>query len=155
MLDGRDQEIVNDVMTFAGRIRDAMTTRGWPTQRDGKNIAPVVLRTKWKEFFKGRKDAPLPSRPTFYDWLDSKESRISIKNLYLLSDLLNVNARWLAIREGSMAKPIFPTDEIQPLIDAWNHLGEAARDELIKEANKLLRVQGTTSPAYPFQTTKK
>lgn len=149
------REIADDLMSFSGRIRDAMTRRGWPTHRDGKDIAVVVLRTRWKEFFKGRPEIKIPSRPTFYDWLASREPKISIRNLYLLSDLLNVNARWLSIKEGSIAKPIFPTDEIQPLIDAWNNLSSEARDELIKEANRFLRIQGTTSPAYPFHPSKK
>lgn len=143
---------VDDLMSFSGRIRAAMTRKSWPVRREGKDIAVVVLRTRWRETYKGR---PAPSRPTFYDWLKSREAKISIRNLYLLADLLDVSPRWLSIHEGSMAKLISPDDEIQPLFDAWQHLNPNARDELIKEANKLLRVQGTTSPAYPFQTAKK
>jgi hypothetical protein len=148
-------EHAEDHMSFKGRIRAAMTRQGWPTSRDGRDIAVVVLRTKWKDYFKGAKDAPTPSRPAFYDWLGSDKPRISPKNLFLLSDLLNVNARWLATRERGMSKPIYPDDEIQPLIDAWGALNPAAREELVREANKLLRVQGVPSAANPFNNLSK
>jgi hypothetical protein len=141
-----------DHVSFSGRIRAAMTRCSWPTKRDGRDIAVLVLRSKWAEFFKGKANAKTPSRPTFYDWLRHKEPKISPKNLFLLSDLLNVNARWLALNQGSMSKPITPDMEIQTVVDAWNNLSPAAREELVKEAEKLLRVQGTTSAASPFKT---
>lgn len=140
-----------DHVSFHGRIRAAMARHGWPTNREGKDIAVVVLRSKWAEFFKGRSDAKTPSRPTFYDWMKHRDPKISPKNLFLLSDLLNVNARWLALNTGSMAKPITQDMEIQRLVDAWLSLSPTAREELIKEADKLLRVQGT-SVASPFRT---
>jgi hypothetical protein len=141
-----------DQVSFNGRIRAAMARRSWPTNRDGKDIAVVVLRTKWIEFFRSRKDVKTPSRPTFYDWFKHSKPKISPRNLFLLSDLLDVNARWLALNDSSMAKPIIPDMEIQSLIDAWNNLSPVAREELIQEANKLLRVQGTPSKAQPFKT---
>jgi hypothetical protein len=148
-------EHAEDHMSFKGRIRAAMTRQGWPTSRDGRDIAVVVLRTRWKEHFKGIKDVTLPSRPTFYDWLGSDKPKISPRNLFLLSDLLNVNARWLATKDKGMSKPIYPDDEIQPLIDAWGALNPAAREELVREANKLLRVQGVPSAANPFNNLSK
>ena len=147
---GSKGEVSTDHMTFAGRIRDSMIRKGWPVARDGKPIAVIVLRTKWQEFFRGRREAPVPSRPTFYEWLSATKARISPKNLFLLSDLLDVNARWLDLNQGSMSKPISPDDEIQALVDAWKHLSPTGREELLKDATKYLRVQGVTSPAYPF-----
>jgi hypothetical protein len=138
--------------SFKGRIRAAMTRRGWTTSRDGRDIAVLVLMAKWAEFYKGKSSVRTPSRPTFYDWLKHKEPKIAPRNLFLLSDVLNVNARWLALNEGSMAKPIMAEMEAQELFDAWDNLGPAAREELIKEAQKLLRVQGTPTPASPFKT---
>jgi hypothetical protein len=144
-----------ELSTFYGRIRAAMARHGWPTTRDGRDIAVVVLRSKWIEHYKKQPKVSTPSRPTFYDWLEHKDPKISIRNLFLLSDLLDVNARWLAMNEGSMAKPLMPDMDAQPLFDAWNHLNAAAREELIKEANKLLRVQGVPSAANPFSNQQK
>lgn len=142
-----------EVLTsFKGRIRAAMSRHGWTTNREGRDVAVLVLMAKWAEFYKGKPSVRTPSRPTFYDWMKHKEPKISPKNLFLLSDVLNVNARWLALNEGSMAKPIFAEMEAQELFDAWDNLGPAAREELVKEAQKLLRVQGKPTPASPFKT---
>jgi hypothetical protein len=141
--------------SFKGRIRAAMSRHGWPTARDGRDIAVLVLRDQWEKYFKSKPSVVTPSRPTFYDWLKHKDPKISPRNLFLLSDVLNVNARWLALNEGSMAKPIMAEMEAQELFDAWDNLGPAAREELIKEAQKLLRVQGTATPASPFKTPSK
>ena len=130
-----------------------MTRQGWPPNRDGKDIAALVLMDRWEKHFKGRKIS-VPSRPTFYDWTKHKDPKISPRNLFWLSDLLEVNARWLGFNEGSMAKPMEADEELQPLLDAWRHLKGPARAKLVREANDLLQVQGITSPAFPFNGRK-
>ena len=150
VMQAKKGEGAEDHLAFKGRIRAAMTRKGWPTSRDGRDIAVVVLRTKWREYFKERKAIRTPSRPTFYDWLAHQEAKISPKNLFLLSDVLDVSARWLGLNEGPVQKPFFQEDEIQILLDAWPHLNDAARDELRKEVQKLLRIQGVRGPVNPF-----
>lgn len=49
-----------------------------------------------------------------------------------------------------MTKPFVPDPDIKIVIDAYQALEPDLRDELTREANKLLRLQGRTSKAKPY-----
>lgn len=131
---------------FNQRIKIAMQVRQIYPQ------TPAELQRRW--IAKYGKKHPV-SRQTFYDWFKSEKPKIAIPSLYALADLLDVNARWLALMPhpelGQMTKPIFLTPDIKMLTDAYLALGPTGRDELIKQANRLLAIQGETSSAHPFK----
>lgn len=133
-------------MKFGGRILAAMMVKGWDIAR-----APAsLLRTKWDAHFRGKRNIRTPSRPVFYDWINADRPKIDSVNLFLLSDLLDVNPRWLAMNDVPMAKPFSPDADIKILLDAYDNISPAAREELITEANKLLRVHTAATRANPF-----
>ena len=126
---------------FNERIKAGMDAR-W------SNHETTFLIKKWGEVYGERRS---PSRQAFYDWMKATSPKIDISNLYLLSDLLEVNARWLALGPPTpITKPFVPDDKIKVLIDAYKALQPDLQDELIKEAHKLLRLQAHISRAKPF-----
>ena len=115
---------------------------------------PGELARRWKL---KHGEALTPTRQTFYVWFKQSTAKITPDNLFLLADLLDVNARWLvfytAQNRDHMGKPLFPTPEMRRLLDSYAALGEAGREVLIEEATKLLRVQGP-SAANPYPIKK-
>ena len=73
-------------------------------------------------------------------------------NLFLLSDVLACNVRWLAIAQGEIAKPYTPTTDEQALLDAFRDLTPEAQGLLMTEIHKLLTVQLAATRANPFPT---
>lgn len=119
---------------------------------DASERAAPSLQKRWKEHFRG-KGIKTPDRQVFYQWLSADKPRITPENLFHLCDCLDVNVRWLVFNEGAMTKPFFPDPELKRLLDAWGAMKtSAAREELLKEASRILAIQGEPSSAYPFKT---
>lgn len=145
---GRPRQGDEQSVTFGGRVKMAMTQRGMDTLL---RAAPTLQR-RWREHFKG-KGISTPDRQMFYQWLAADRPRITPENLFRLSDCLDVNARWLALNDGSPTKPLFPDPDLKRLLDAWNAMkGPAAREELLRAAANILAIQGEPSAAHPFRS---
>jgi hypothetical protein len=124
-----------EAATFSGRIKAGM-------MRVGMEAKPAVLMRAWKKRFGERLT---PSRPVFYDWFKAKTPRIDIANLYRLSDVLEVGARWLALGDSRyLSKAVIsPDPELGSLIEIYNDLRPGFQDELRAHARELLRLQKT------------
>ena len=132
-------------MPFNERIKTAMTMRGLdPT--------PAALQKAWKAHFGAKHPV---SRQVFYDWFKAKTPKISPANLFCLSDILNVNSRWLCGWQhpvfGRVDKPFHADEDMKRLLDAYEALRPGFKEELIQQANKLLALQNEASAAYPFK----
>ena len=130
--------------TFSGRIKGAMSQAGLDPE------AKVLVKAWVKKYGTKHK----VSRTSVYKWFKAKEPKIDIPNLFYLSDLLDVNARWLALGAPySPAKPITPDPELKMLLDAYQTVSPEAKKEISDEANKLLRVHKAATRNTPFPQT--
>lgn len=110
--------------SFADRIRAACAQVAIPPK------APALMKA-WEAKF--GKDLT-PSRQAFYVWMRSDEPKITPPHLYKLADLLQVNARWLAINEGTPTRPIFPTVDEVELWQIFNKLTPTGKATVLKSA---------------------
>jgi hypothetical protein len=130
--------------TFSGRIKGAMSQAGLDPE-------PKVLVKAWAKKYGAKHKI---SRTSVYKWFKAKNPKIDIPNLFYLSDLLDVNARWLALGAPySPAKPISPDPELKMLLDAYQTISPEAKRELVAEGNKLLRVHKAATRNTPFPQT--
>lgn len=132
-------------MTFSDRIKTAMQAKGW-------NPKPSDLMRQWNEKYPKHEI----SRTTANEWMGAKKPKITPKNLFMLADLLDVNARWFALMgnadRDSMTKPKFLDPDLRRVTDAYDALLPGFREDLVKEANRLLARQDEASKAHPFKS---
>lgn len=89
-------------------------------------------------------------RGTVHRWFKESSNAITPQLLYAVSDALSCNPRWLCSGKGSMA----PVKELTPdelsVIQLWESLPQAAREEWVKQGVGLQRLTAGTSAANPF-----
>jgi transcriptional regulator with XRE-family HTH domain len=119
-------------MTFGGRVKMQMAARGI------RNPAELARRMS------------LP-RQTISKWLNNETKDLELSNLYKLADILDCNARWLALRDGVPQKPVEMDLEKKRVIDLYQALPKAVRASWVSSGEALL--VGSTSPsvAQPFK----
>lgn len=125
-------------MSLLGRIRMAMAWKGWDKDEFARQIK--IRR-------------PNMHRQTVHKWFDDEVEHLSLKNLFLVSDVLDCNPRWLGLREGEPQKPVeldLEKNKVLQLYDALsNHPN--VRDAWIKHGGELLQVSTGQSVAQPFK----
>lgn len=86
------------------------------------------------------------------DVIEERTERV----LFKLGDFLGVNARWIALGDAPISRPMFPTPDEADLLEAFRSLPEQAQDELLSKAHEYQRVAGKTTPttANPYPKRK-
>jgi transcriptional regulator with XRE-family HTH domain len=130
-----------DVSTVGGRVKSARLARGWTME---------VLASKVGV-----------SKGLIAQWEDNQIKDFKASNLFKLSDVLECNTRWLLYakdndgRDLPMGKPRHLTPDAAQLIDAFEQLPLQAREELLDEAQKYLRLTATHNPKSQSQKSRK
>lgn len=121
----------HDETSLAGRIRIAMATQGIGSQSE------LARRMK-------------VNRQTVHKWLNGEVHSLESALLFRLSDVLNVNPRWLALHAGSPIKRREMTEETLQLVELYEALAPALRDAWVSSGNALLVGNEKPSKASPF-----
>ena len=119
-------------MSLAGRIKIGMATQGIATESE------LARRVKL-------------NRQTVHKWLSGEVKTIDPDTLFKLADVLNVDPKWLATKEGEPQQPQRVSLEHKRLIELYNALPEHMRRAWLKSGDALLSETGDTSPARPFK----
>lgn len=119
-------------MTLAGRIRGGMQIKGIDTAAD------LARRMKL-------------NRQTIHKWLSGEVTKLEPAHLFKLADILGLDARWLAAREGEPQPALRITLELQRLIELYQALPEKMRRAWILSGDAILQETGETSIAQPYR----
>ncbi len=121
-----------DDMTLAGRIRIGMAAKGIKS--------PAELAGKMKL-----------RRQTIHKWMSGQVEKLEPEYLFRLSDVLEMSARWLALKEGAPSKPKEVSMEYERVLDLYDALPDKVRDSWIQSGDALLTAAGEESRAQPFR----
>jgi transcriptional regulator with XRE-family HTH domain len=115
-----------DVSTVGGRVKSARLARGWTMEELASKVGV--------------------SKGLIAQWEDNKIKDFKASNLFRLSDVLDCNTRWLLYakdnsgRDLPMGKPRHLTPDAAQLVDTFDQLPAQAREELLDDAQKYLRL---------------
>jgi transcriptional regulator with XRE-family HTH domain len=126
-------KISEDEMTLAGRIRIGMAAKGIKT--------PSELARKLN----------IKNRQTTTKWLNGEVTSLDPDMLFRLSDLLNLNPRWLLNREGDPAPLREFSPEDRRVLDLYAALPKKIKNVWVKNGDELLEATGETSISQPFK----
>lgn len=90
-------------------------------------------------------------RQTISKWLNNETKDLELSNLYRLADLLDCNARWLALRDGVPQKPVEMDLEKKRVIDLYQALPSGVRVSWVSSGEALLAGSTNPSIAQPFK----
>src|SRR5690349_20155979 len=127
-----------DDMTLLGRIKIGMAWKGWDQDEFERQ-----LRTK----------RPNLHRQTLNKWFTEEVESLRPTFLFLVSEVLDCNPRWLALREGEPHKqPELGLEQLKA-IQIYNALkkNQKALDKWLREGGEYIEMLGETSVAQPFQ----
>lgn len=93
------------------------------------------------------------SRASVSDWESGKIKNLRLPNLFKLADVLELNARWLSLGEGSPVKRFMGDEEEHDLIDLFRGLQPKTRADLLATARSLHTKDNTTpTKRSPYPT---
>lgn len=120
-------------MTLGGRIKIGMAAKGMDGPSD------LARRLKLR-------------RQTVTKWVNDEVTFLEPKYLFPLADALEMNPRWLSIRQGDPqpAKTVSP--DAQRVLDLYGALNPGVRDSWLQSGDALLKAAGETSTAQPFKS---
>lgn len=91
------------------------------------------------------------NRQTVHYWVSGQGDKLTPDLLFKLSDVLNVNARWLALGPpNSPVKPISPDPSRMELVQIFAALPQEAREQWVSNGRSLVKILSPKSKANPY-----
>lgn len=91
------------------------------------------------------------NRQTVHKWVNGDVDALEVDLLFRLAEVLDMNPRWLATREGGPQAPRPLSMEDQRVLDLYRSLKPGVRNSWVQSGDALLSASGEPSVAQPFK----